>query len=63
MGFDANSAGQPIVNVHKKTTQVNLWMVVGVVIFFVISAAVMFWLNQRHGPDDPPVTPEEQAQP
>ena len=63
MGFDADSAGQPIVNVHKKTTQVNLWMVVGVVVFFLISAGVVVWLSQRHTTDERPNAPEERAQP
>lgn len=60
MGFDANSAGQPIVNVHKKTTQVNLWMVVGVAVFFIIGAAALFWLSNRHGPEEPPTPPEQE---
>jgi len=60
MGFDANSAGQPIVNVHKKTTQVNLWMVAGVALFFIIGAAVLFWLSNRHGPDEHPNAPEQE---
>jgi hypothetical protein len=63
MGFDANSAGQPIVNVHKKTTQVNLWMVVGVALFFIIGAAALFWLSNRHGPDEHPNAPEQKATP
>jgi hypothetical protein len=62
MGFDANSAGQPIVNVHKKTTQVNLWMVVGVAVFFIVGAAVLFWLSNRHGPDEQHTTPQEEQQ-
>ena len=62
MGFDQNSAGQPLVNVHKKTTQVNLWMVVGVAVFFIISAMAMVWLRNRHGPDQPHI-PEQKAPP
>jgi len=63
MGFDADSDGRPIVNVHKKTTQVNLWMVVGVAVFFIVGTAVLFWLSGRHGPDDHPNAPEQQATP
>lgn len=59
MGFDQNSAGQPLVNVHKKTTQVNLWMVVGVAVFFLVSAVAVVKLSRRHGPDDHPNTPEQ----
>jgi hypothetical protein len=61
MGFDPNSAGKPLVNVHKKTTQVNLWMVVGVVVFFIVGTAVLFWLSGSHGPDAHPNTPEQKA--
>ncbi|RFC44654.1 MAG: hypothetical protein DUW69_001977 [Verrucomicrobia bacterium] len=32
MSFDKND-GVPIVNVHKRTTKVNIWMVIGVVAF------------------------------
>jgi len=34
MGFDQNDP-RPILNPHKKTTQVNIWMVVAVLAFFV----------------------------
>lgn len=62
MGFDQNSAGQPLVNVHKKTTQVNLWMAAGVAAFFAICAIVILAFSNRHGPDDPN-PPEERAGP
>lgn len=42
MGFDQNDP-RPIINVHKPTTKVNLWMVVGVVLFFVIGG-VAVWI-------------------
>jgi hypothetical protein len=44
MSFDNKNDGQPIVNVHKRTTKVNIWMVVAVVVFLAIGvvAAVMF---------------------
>ncbi len=48
MGFDQNDP-RPIMNPHKKTTQVNLWMVVGVVVFF-IAGAVAIWLYANHPP-------------
>lgn len=46
MGFDKHSDG-PIVNPHKKTTQVNIWMVIGIVVFFLITGLLMarFVLN------------------
>lgn len=53
MGFDQNSAGQPLVNVHKKTTQVNLWMAAGVAVFLGLCVAVMLWVRGQEGPDQP----------
>ena len=61
MGFDENSAGQPLVNVHKKTTQVNLWMAAGVALFLLISAGLIMWLGNRHGPDERHNVPEQTA--
>jgi hypothetical protein len=37
MGFDQED-GIPSVNVHKRTTQVNLWMIVGLVTFLLVGA-------------------------
>jgi accessory gene regulator protein AgrB len=36
MGFEPQTAGQPIVNVRKRTTKVNLIMVVGIIVFLVV---------------------------
>ena len=51
-----------VVNVHKRTTQVNLWMVVGVALFFLATAAVVAW-HQYHQPKERPVPPEERSSP
>lgn len=48
MGFDQNDP-RPIMNVHKRTTKVNLWMVVGVVAFFVTGGVLIWMYVQRHG--------------
>ncbi|HEY8993765.1 MAG TPA: hypothetical protein VIM71_03695 [Lacunisphaera sp.] len=45
MGFDQNDP-RPIVNVHKRTTKVNIWMAVGVGVFFLLGA-LMIWLFVR----------------
>ena len=45
MGFDQNDP-RPIVNVHKRTTKVNIWMVVGVSLFFAFGALAI-WLFVR----------------
>lgn len=42
MGFDQNDP-RPIVNVRKKTTQVNVWMVIALVMFFV-AGALAIWI-------------------
>ncbi len=43
MSFDRPDDGKPIVNVHKRTTKVNIWMAVAVVVFVIggIIVAVM----------------------
>jgi len=48
MGFDQNDQ-RPIINVHKKTTKVNLWMVVGVLAFFVVGG-IAIWIYSTHLP-------------
>jgi hypothetical protein len=42
MSIDKNSTGLPEVNLQHKTTQVNLWMVVGIVLFLAGAAAVAY---------------------
>ena len=48
MGFDQNQPG-PIVNVHKRTTKVNLWMVVAVLVFLVVGAGLI-WVFKHQAP-------------
>jgi hypothetical protein len=48
MGFDQNDP-RPIINVHKRTTKVNLRMAVGVAVFFIVGG-ILIWLYVRsHG--------------
>jgi hypothetical protein len=44
MSFDKPD-GQPIVNVHKRATKVNLWMVAAVVAFLVFGTLMVFNLE------------------
>jgi hypothetical protein len=60
MSFDADS-NLPLVNPHKKTTQVNFWIGGGVLLFVVVSVSVIFWHLRRYGAEPPP-TPVEQLQ-
>jgi hypothetical protein len=43
MSIDKNSSGLPNVDVRKRTTKVNLSIVVGVTIFFAITLGVVWW--------------------
>lgn len=58
MGFDKDST-LPLVNPHKKTTKVNLVMVLAVVVFLLCSAGVVIWLSHSRpsipsqGPSSP----------
>ena len=47
MSIDKESNGLPQVNVHRRTTKVNLAIVVGVLVFFVLMIAVAFWASRR----------------
>ncbi|MDO8543550.1 MAG: hypothetical protein Q7S40_24175 [Opitutaceae bacterium] len=47
MGIDKESSGMPSVDFHRRTTKVNLWMIVGIGVFFAICAAVVFWLSRQ----------------
>jgi hypothetical protein len=46
MGFDKDDP-RPIINVEKRTTKVNIWMVVGILVFFV-AAGVVVWALFLH---------------
>lgn len=63
MGFDANSRGQPLVNVHRQTTKVNFWVVGGVAFFLLVCVAAVGWMIKRHGHEPPPTPPEQKQQP
>ena len=47
MGFDQHDQ-RPIMNVQKRTTKVNLWMVALVVAFFVIGGVAVWMYVQGH---------------
>ena len=59
MGFDPQTAGQPLVNVHKRTTKVNIFMAISVAVFFLLGASAIFWATQRAKSDSPPAPPAE----
>ena len=43
MSIEKESTGLPEVNVHKRTTKVNLSIVIGVMVFFAAMAGVVWW--------------------
>lgn len=50
MSIDKESSGIPEVNVHRRTTKVNLWMIVGILVFFIVGGAAAFWISQKTPP-------------
>jgi len=46
MSIDKDSNGIPEINVHRRTTKVNLWMIAGILFFFAAGAAVAFWISR-----------------
>ncbi len=64
MSIDKESTGLPEVNVHRRTTKVNLWMIAGVVAFLVAMTAAAVWISRSSPPADrPPATAEESGTP
>ena len=56
MSIDKESSGFPEVNVHRRTTKVNLWMIAGIALFLAVAAATAFWVSRQAAPpgDSPP---------
>jgi hypothetical protein len=48
MGFDKNDP-RPIIEPAKKDTKINIGMVIGVVIFFVLGGLAIMWMKSVHG--------------
>lgn len=43
MSIDKDSNGLPEVNLQRRTTKVNLSMVIGVALFFAITFGLLWW--------------------
>lgn len=52
MSIDKESNGVPEVNVHRRTTQVNLWMIAAVVFFFALMAVVTVLISRSSASTD-----------
>ncbi len=51
MGFDKNTQGQPIVKPEKATTQVNIWVVIGTLVFVLLGILTLVHVH-RNPPQD-----------
>jgi hypothetical protein len=60
MSFDTDS-NLPLIDPHKKTTQVNLWMGAGVAVFVAVAIAIIAWAWHRYGAEEKPVAPDVPA--
>jgi hypothetical protein len=47
MGFEPQTAGQPIVNVAKRTTKVNFAIVIAVAVFLIVGLFVAVWATRK----------------
>lgn len=53
MGFDPQNAEQPLVNPHKRTTQVNIGVAIGVLVFILLSSLYLVHKARHPEPDAP----------
>jgi multisubunit Na+/H+ antiporter MnhB subunit len=49
MAIDKESNGVPEVDLSRRTTKVNLWMIVGVGLFFLVTGAVVYYFVKTSG--------------
>jgi hypothetical protein len=47
MSIEKESSGVPEVNVHRRTTKVNIGIVVGVALFFAAMFGLLLWFWSR----------------
>lgn len=50
MAIDKESSGMPEVDLGRRTTKVNLAIIIGAVVFFAITFAVVMFYARRSGP-------------
>jgi uncharacterized membrane protein YqjE len=53
MGFEPQTAGQPLVNVNKRTTQVNFAIVISIILFLVVGIAGAVWAVRKTARGEP----------
>jgi flagellar basal body-associated protein FliL len=59
MGFEPQTAGKPLVNVHKRTTKVNIGIAIGVVVFLIVGICFVMWAAKREARGEPVKQPAE----
>lgn len=47
MGFDKNNPNEPIVHVERRATQVNIWVIIGVLVM-ILAAGIYMWHAHEH---------------
>lgn len=62
MGFEPQTSGQPLVNVHKRTTKVNISMAIAVAIFLLIGLGGIWWALREEKADEAATPPAGPAQ-
>jgi hypothetical protein len=61
MGFEPQTAGQPLVNTRKRTTKVNFAIVLGVLLFLIIGVGFAFRASRRAEKGEPQGPPAATA--
>ena len=59
MGFEPQTAGQPLVNVHKRATKVNIVMAIGVALFLLVGICFIVWASKKEAAGEPVKAPAE----
>ena len=61
MGFEPQTANQPLVNTRKRTTKVNLVVAIAVVVFLVIGLCYAVGIGRKAGRGEPVLVPPAPA--
>ena len=59
MAFEPQTANQPLIDVHKRTTKVNLVVAIGVVAFLLAGICVIVWASKKEARGEPVKTQVE----
>ena len=57
MGFEPQTADQPLVNTRKRTTKVNIAVVIAVFLFIAAGVLSAFWAERNHQRGEPVLQP------